>query len=116
MTKKVARSKNGFGFIDYVILTMMLGIFYLFASKLVEGSRITQKLDSEQTSMVIGHINSDKGFFGNSPVSRQFYYRYFFTIGTNTYWGDSRNADKRPGDTLLVRYYIPDPTINEPAN
>ncbi|GAB3225610.1 hypothetical protein GCM10027346_07010 [Hymenobacter seoulensis] len=115
MRKTTAHNRNGFGLTDYIGLAVMVGVLYLFVSRLIIGSQMSKRLDSERTSIIVGHINNDKEFFGNSPVSWQYYYRYYFKIDGIKYFGDSRDPSKKPGDTLAVRYYIPDPNINEPA-
>jgi hypothetical protein len=113
--KKKLVVNNGCGLGFYLGLILMLTIVYSFISRIVSGERISRQLSSSQTSLAVAIINREKEFFGNSPVSRQYYYRYYFKINGTTYLGDSRDPSKKPGDTILVRYYIPDPNANAPV-
>jgi hypothetical protein len=113
--KKKFVGKNGFEWSFYFGLALMLTIFYLLFSKLISGTRVNRQLGSTQTALVVAVISREKVFLGNSPVSRQYYYRYWFKLDGSRYSGDSRDPSKQPGDTILVQYYLPDPSVNEPV-
>ena len=114
MKKKIAK-KTGWRFNEIIGVILMIGVSFSLINILFSGARRTNELANRHTAVVIGRINSTKVYLGNSPVSQQFYYKYDFEVAGKKYTGDSRNPDKRQGDTIAVRYYSRDPAINEPT-
>ena len=95
------------------------GIFLLslgwFIYKIIYGE-IRSKVLTGKSPQIKAVIINEKNYFGNSPVSHEFAYSYFFKIGDMVYKGNSLESKLKVGDTILVRYLASNPKMNEPVN
>ncbi|QNH60578.1 hypothetical protein [Hymenobacter sediminicola] len=116
MNHKKKKQASGCGFNTYFVLVLLFGLFGHLGWKLSSGYTRTRLLSSDNVAATVARITNEKEFLGNSPVSHQFYYKYSFAVNSQTYSGDSRDPGKQPGDTILIRYVVEKPEINEPVH
>jgi hypothetical protein len=115
MARRKKKSANKLSISDYAVLLFSLGLIFHFIQVLTSGHRRQQALSSSDTQLIVARINDEKKFLGNSPLSKEFYYKYSFMVGDEKFKGDSRRPDKKPGDRILVRYVVGKPEFNEPV-
>ena len=99
----------------YLGLIFMIGVPAFFMIKLFLGQQAQNALRGD-TVIIKALVNGEKSYFGNSPVSRQYAYKYEFYIYGKKYSGDTRDPSKHPGDSIKVKYVVTKPETNEPLD
>lgn len=114
-----ARWKRRFGnlftgcSVSLVELIVVAGVVYACSDivrVLYRGHKAQTLLRGKHAVTAIADVTREKAYYGNN--TGEFSYKYVFTVGGQQYTGATRNSEKDPGDTILIRYYAPDPSYH----
>ena len=112
-SKHSERGKKKFDFNAWLGIVLLITAVVWFSTDLINGQKFKDTMEHGNNKIAIARVVDEKVYMGNSPVSRQFYYKYEFFVGGVKYYGDSRNTHKQPGDTILIKYNEATPDINQ---
>lgn len=112
-SKHSERDNKKFDFSGWLGIALIIAVVVWFSAKLINGQKFKDTMEHGDNKIAIARVVNEKVYMGNSPVSRQFYYKYEFVVSGVKHYGDSKNTHKQPGDTILVKYNERNPDINQ---
>ena len=103
---KHKKPKKRFQFLKNPDYWAIFVLFALFAYVLYVGHE-RRKLLNENYKITTGYIYKEGG------IGYGWSYYYYFNVYSAEFYGSARHIkDKKVGDTIQVRYYVPNPAIN----